>query len=930
MIMRTTAKQLRRIVLLFCFIAVGTQSLWAQLDTYTYRGRHRVNDMVFILFSVYNSYFSSTTYKALLVEINSENEDVVVPSKVFNDYNVIGVGADIVNDHIRSLTFENSPKFHHSFNKWEQDGTTTSKEFNGSISSKSLQRIESGAFLIRENEDETPELLCPNLSVLVINSSVQPSIDSPWSNISTTPAENITAVVKSWTQEECDQNHEESPFWSEFKAVVPTEDGVFFPPLDLNPNIKFKDRATKIACVGRWDTNGDHELSYEEAAAVTNIYGTSPFANNPYITSFDELQYFTSLKSLSTAFFGCTSLKSVVIPASVTNVSSAFQGCTSLERVIFASDSTLTSIGDRAFQGCASLGPSLNLPQSITTIGVSAFEGCSKLGTTLSLPDGVTQISTSAFKDCTSLLFIHIPKSVSTLSDPIFTGCTNLAYMAVDPENTIYDSRDNSNAIIERNVGYDLRSVLRFACKNSTIPEGVHSIGSTSFTGLPITQIVLPSTTKLVGHGAFAACQYLESVECKAKTPPTYQGNPFSDVSQNCVLTVPYGCTEAYEAAGWKTQDDGGVFKEIVEAERSVADPSPILRLTMVNGAGGKSWLCNTTSSGQTVVRAFDGAREATFSLIKANLGDEFKLKTLRYPGRYNGLVYVNGELKTSENSGDTLIYDLGNLRHYTDTVVVACIYGESFDMTKRVIRTKSKGTGENFGLCALFDTTHREYIFTCEPTDFPLDRVDTLDINTEYQIQFLGAKDFNLKRITINDEEVTAEGNANKRTPVFKLTSFDANILIEFDSPEEEITEYTNNLTTSAGGLTALVATIDGVQQTFQNSDPSSISIASDLSQPVTVLMRCNTGYELQFFFNGITIEPAPEGTPNDELPGNYLKYNGNNTYEFTVNAEQIIGGKNEFVAIYKKKNEFDMNGDGSVTIADVTQLVNKILGRE
>jgi hypothetical protein len=119
-------------------------------------------------------------------------------------------------------------------------------------------------------------------------------------------------------------------------------------------------------------------------------------------------------------------------------------------------------------------------------------------------------------------------------------------------------------------------------------------------------------------------------------------------------------------------------------------------------------------------------------------------------------------------------------------------------------------------------------------------------------------------------------------------------------------------------------------VQQTFQNSDPSSISIASDLSQPVTVLMRCNTGYELQFFFNGITIEPAPEGTPNDELPGNYLKYNGNNTYEFTVNAEQIIGGKNEFVAIYKKKNEFDMNGDGSVTIADVTQLVNKILGRE
>ena len=51
-------------------------------------------------------------------------------------------------------------------------------------------------------------------------------------------------------------------------------------------NIEFSDAKVKAICVANWDTNGDGELSEEEAEDVTSI-GTA-FQNNTEITSFSE------------------------------------------------------------------------------------------------------------------------------------------------------------------------------------------------------------------------------------------------------------------------------------------------------------------------------------------------------------------------------------------------------------------------------------------------------------------------------------------------------------------------------------------------------------------------------------------------------------------------------------------------------------------
>ena len=68
-------------------------------------------------------------------------------------------------------------------------------------------------------------------------------------------------------------------------------------PTDI---IQFADAEVKRICVENWDTNGDGELSKDEAKAVTSLMDgeQSVFYGNNTITSFDEFQYFTGLTSI--------------------------------------------------------------------------------------------------------------------------------------------------------------------------------------------------------------------------------------------------------------------------------------------------------------------------------------------------------------------------------------------------------------------------------------------------------------------------------------------------------------------------------------------------------------------------------------------------------------------------------------------------------
>ena len=162
------------------------------------------------------------------------------------------------------------------------------------------------------------------------------------------------------------------------------------------------------------------------------------------------------------AFYGCSSLKSIDLPDSVTTIGDcAFSGCDSLNSIDLPY--SVTTIGDSAFSGCSLLtsvevseknenyisvdgvlftkdrktfvqypagkkDKEYAIPSGVTTIG-GAFSGCSSLES-IDLPDSVTTIGIAAFRGCSSLESIVIPDSVTTIGNEAFDGCPSLTIRA--------------------------------------------------------------------------------------------------------------------------------------------------------------------------------------------------------------------------------------------------------------------------------------------------------------------------------------------------------------------------------------------------------------------------------------------------------------------------------------------------------------------
>ena len=258
------------------------------------------------------------------------------------------------------------------------------------------------------------------------------------------------------------------------------------------------------------------------------------------------------------AFRGCSGLTSIAIGSSITSIGYyAFNGCSNLKSVIwnakncadlihsqnketqFAGCSNVTSfefgedvehIPANICSGLSSL-TSVTIDNSVTSIGEYAFCDCSGL-TYIDIPNSVTSIGHSAFSGCDGLTSIKIPNSITSIGNYAFFGCDGLTSIIVEVGNTMYDSRENCNAIIET-----ASNTLVFGCKNSKIPNSVTSIGDNAFygsTGLTsvtignsvtsigryafyycsgLTYIDIPNSVTLIGDRAFSYCSELTSID---------------------------------------------------------------------------------------------------------------------------------------------------------------------------------------------------------------------------------------------------------------------------------------------------------------------------------------------------------------------------------------------------------------------------------
>ena len=263
-----------------------------------------------------------------------------------------------------------------------------------------------------------------------------------------------------------------------------------------------------------------------------------------YCSSLTSIQIPNSVTSIGDyVFYYCSSLTSIQIPNSVTSIGDyTFSNCSSLTSVIIGN--SVTSIGDYAFSNCSSL-TSVIIGNSVTSIGYGAFVYCSSL-TSIQIPNSVTSIGEWALGYCSSLTSIEIPNSVTSIGYGAFAYCSSLASIVVDGGNTIYDSRNGCNAIIETTS-----NTLIAGCKNTIIPNSVTSIGEWALGYCSsLTSIEIPNSVTSIGDDAFSWCDLTE-IKCWATTPPTIYSNTFSNYSAD--LYVPVGRKAAYESAQyWK------------------------------------------------------------------------------------------------------------------------------------------------------------------------------------------------------------------------------------------------------------------------------------------------------------------------------------------------------------------------------------------
>ena len=144
------------------------------------------------------------------------------------------------------------------------------------------------------------------------------------------------------------------------------------------------------------------------------------------------------------------------------------------------------------------------IPNGITEIVDDAFNSCRGLRSII-LPQSIKIIGSFAFSSCDNLASIIIPDNVESIGVGAFAGCNMLTTLVVSKSNSIFDSRNNCNAIIE-----SCTNTLVVGCCNTLIPQSVEAIGDYAFVGLNgLETLFITNSVKTIGENAFIDCDNL-------------------------------------------------------------------------------------------------------------------------------------------------------------------------------------------------------------------------------------------------------------------------------------------------------------------------------------------------------------------------------------------------------------------------------------
>ena len=384
-----------------------------------------------------------------------------------------------------------------------------------------------------------------------------------------------------------------------------------------------------------WSLSDDGTLTISGKGAMDNYkFDGYDYMANSYYTDAPWYTYHYYIKSVviengvtsigDRAFYGCANLTSVTIPSSVASIgSSAFYRCYELTSVTIPS--RVTSIGSNAFEECESL-TSVTIPYGVAEIGERTFYNCKAL-TSVTIPGSVTSIGESAFYSCYELTSAAIPRGVTSIEDGTFRNCRELASV--------------------------------------TIPDSVTSIGRYAFSGCgALTSVVIPDSVTSIGSDAFSGCGALTSVTISANVT-SIEDYVFNYCKSLKSVTIPRGVTAIGERAFY-----------YCEALVSVTIPDTVTEI------GSEAFSGCTSLRSAKIPKGVTKIAQSTFSRC-------YKLASVTIPDTvtsiescafYECFVLPSVTIPSSVTSiGGSAFFSCGRLKNVTIPSSVTAIGGDAF-----------------------------------------------------------------------------------------------------------------------------------------------------------------------------------------------------------------------------------------------------------
>ena len=246
------------------------------------------------------------------------------------------------------------------------------------------------------------------------------------------------------------------------------------------------------------------------------------------------------------AFYKCSNLTTVEIPASVTTVgkNDVFEGCRSLEEITVAAgnknftaqDGILYNADKTAVLICPpGKSGDVTLPTTVTRIAGSAFKGCAKL-TGVTLHEGITKIENVVFEGCDGLTEVTLPASLTSLGNGAFQDCAGLTSLNVADGNSKFSSQDG--VLYDKNKTELLLYPAAKQDETFAVPNSVTHIDSYAFKGARDLKNVTAGDLASIESSAFMNCESLTSFSANSLNKVEFQAFYDSPALETFTLKV--------------------------------------------------------------------------------------------------------------------------------------------------------------------------------------------------------------------------------------------------------------------------------------------------------------------------------------------------------------------------------------------------------